>query len=80
MVLVRTILAFMYIHTVPKMRLVAFLLINILTPLALGSASDYHDQAVELLEKSPLLDTHIDLPQIIRSLRNLPSNPTLKRG
>ena len=34
-----------------------------------SAASDFLDQAIELMESNPLLDTHIDLPQIIRSLR-----------
>lgn len=29
---------------------------------------DYYDQAIKLMESSPLIDTHVDLPQIIRSL------------
>ena len=32
------------------------------------SADPYYARAIELMRKTPLLDTHIDLPQIIRSL------------
>ncbi|RVX67415.1 hypothetical protein B0A52_08768 [Exophiala mesophila] len=37
-----------------------------------SAASDFLDQAIELMESNPLLDTHIDLPQIIRSLHRRP--------
>lgn len=40
-----------------------------LTSVVQCDASDFLDQAIKLMEESPLLDTHIDLPQIIRSLR-----------
>jgi hypothetical protein len=32
----------------------------------------YREQALKLLEESPLVDTHVDLPQIIRSLGKSP--------
>jgi membrane dipeptidase len=37
---------------------------------AASDADSFLDQAVKLMEESPLVDTHIDLPQIIRSLSN----------
>lgn len=33
-----------------------------------NNAGEFLEQAIKLMEESPLLDTHIDLPQIIRSL------------
>ncbi|OAG43822.1 hypothetical protein AYO21_02049 [Fonsecaea monophora] len=42
------------------------------TSLAQSSADGFLEQAVKLMEESPLLDTHIDLPQIIRSLNRRP--------
>ncbi|CAM1507788.1 Fc.00g046360.m01.CDS01 [Cosmosporella sp. VM-42] len=47
------------------------LICQVLTRLAQG-ATTFYDQAVELMEEFPLLDTHIDLPQIIRSLNRKP--------
>ena len=32
------------------------------------NASEFLQDAIQLMEEFPLLDTHIDLPQIIRSL------------
>jgi hypothetical protein len=40
----------------------------LLLPSAVVAASSLHEQAIRLMEEFPLLDTHIDLPQIIRSL------------
>lgn len=34
----------------------------------LGDQSPFYEQAIATMEKSPLIDTHVDLPQIIRSL------------
>ena len=34
----------------------------------LAQGATFHEQAIELMEEFPLLDTHIDLPQILRSL------------
>jgi membrane dipeptidase len=34
----------------------------------LGEHDPFYKKAIEIMEKSPLLDTHVDLPQIIRSL------------
>jgi hypothetical protein len=48
------------------------LFLGLLTAFVEGSGGDYHDQAIKLMEESPLLDTHIDLPQIIRSLSAIP--------
>ncbi|SPN99279.1 related to Putative dipeptidase ARB_02715 [Cephalotrichum gorgonifer] len=44
------------------------------------SANDVYDRAIALMESSPLLDTHVDLPQILRSLdrRPLETIPQLK--
>lgn len=30
--------------------------------------AEHHQKALELMDKAPLIDTHVDLPQIIRSL------------
>ena len=54
-----------------KMQLAALLLIHILIPSVESSGINFFDQAIKLMEESPLLDTHIDLPQIIRSLSNI---------
>lgn len=54
------------------MRLTAWLCAPMLayaTGAAASDASDYLEQAIKLMEESPLIDTHIDLPQIFRSLR-----------
>jgi hypothetical protein len=55
-----------------KMRLTALLLLQIFLSALLvqgrNDAAEFLDQAIKLMEESPLLDTHIDLPQIIRSL------------
>lgn len=34
----------------------------------LAADSVFHDRAISLMKESPLVDTHIDLPQILRSL------------
>jgi hypothetical protein len=34
-----------------------------------SDASTHLDHAIKLMSENPLIDTHIDLPQIIRSLR-----------
>ena len=47
----------------------AWLCFHAMAGAAAGSASDYLEQAIQLMEESPLVDTHIDLPQIFRSLR-----------
>ncbi len=46
-----------------------------------SDAGSFLDQAVQLMEESPLLDTHIDLPQIIRSLSksSLSTPPSIVR-
>ncbi|KAK4939920.1 hypothetical protein LTR10_019879 [Elasticomyces elasticus] len=53
-----------------------FTLLTGLAPLVecFGDAFEngFRDQAIKLMEESPLLDTHIDLPQIIRSLNRRP--------
>ncbi|KAL2418243.1 Dipeptidase 1 [Exophiala dermatitidis] len=36
------------------------------------SSSDFLAQAVRLMEESPLIDTHVDLPQVMRSLGRRP--------
>ena len=60
------------------MRLAAWLCIHALASCAAaGSAIDYLEQAIELMEESPLLDTHIDLPQIFRSLREVNRSPNM---
>ena len=51
-----------------KMKFSILLVVHILATYVHCDASDYLEQAVKLMEESPLLDTHIDLPQIIRSL------------
>lgn len=51
------------------MKFQTLLLLGFCTSAARCHASEYIDQAIKLMEASPLLDTHIDLPQIIRSLR-----------
>jgi membrane dipeptidase len=39
----------------------------------LANAESTYDHAVRLMKTSPLLDTHVDLPQILRSLgRHMP--------
>ncbi|RDW57255.1 dipeptidase-2 [Coleophoma crateriformis] len=38
----------------------------------LGEQDPFYVQALEIMEKSPLIDTHVDLPQIIRSLGRRP--------
>jgi membrane dipeptidase len=56
-----------------KMLFAAWLLIFGFIAFAESAASDadsFLNQAVKLMEESPLVDTHIDLPQIIRSLSN----------
>jgi hypothetical protein len=35
---------------------------------------DNHAHAIKIMRESPLIDTHIDLPQIIRSLSTLISS------
>ena len=35
---------------------------------AVAHAESTYDHAVRLMKASPLLDTHVDLPQILRSL------------
>ncbi len=54
-----------------KMQLVYLLLCHILTSFVQSGAGNFLDQAIKLMAESPLLDTHIDLPQIIRSLSNI---------
>ncbi len=44
-----------------------------LGPSALAYPDPYYEQAVKLMEGSPLIDTHIDLLQVIRSLSRIPS-------
>lgn len=51
------------------MRFTDILQILMLASSVRGIAADFVDKAIKLMEESPLLDTHIDLPQIIRSLR-----------
>lgn len=55
-----------------KMQLLNPWLLPILTAVVAGSdvntAGGFHEHAIKLMEESPLIDTHIDLPQIIRSL------------
>ena len=41
--------------------------------------SFYRDRALRLLKESPLVDTHVDLPQIIRSL-GMSFHPDYVRG
>ena len=33
-----------------------------------SAANGLYDRAISLMESSPLVDTHVDLPQILRSL------------
>lgn len=58
--------------TMVKMRLTVLLLLHIFLAALLvegrNDAGEFLGQAIKLMEESPLLDTHIDLPQIIRSL------------
>lgn len=35
------------------------------------AAESTYDHAIRLMEASPLIDTHVDLPQILRSLGKL---------
>lgn len=42
-----------------------------------NSASTY-EHAIRLMEESPLIDSHIDLPQILRSLSKSPSRSSLR--
>lgn len=65
------------------MRLPAFLILHTVLALlfnvaeARNDADEFLDQAIQLMEETPLLDTHIDLPQIVRSLCKNPI-PSLK--
>ncbi|EXJ55946.1 hypothetical protein A1O7_08877 [Cladophialophora yegresii CBS 114405] len=45
---------------------------------ASAAAGSFLDQAIKLMEICPLLDTHIDLPQIIRSLNRRPLDALLQ--
>lgn len=50
------------------MKIFGILLISC-TILPVNAAEDvYYARAVQLMEETPLVDTHVDLPQIIRSL------------
>ncbi|KAK6075521.1 microsomal dipeptidase [Seiridium cupressi] len=52
---------------------VAWLLgVTLVAGLASTTTSPAHDHAVNLLKSSPLIDTHVDLPQILRSLSRHP--------
>ena len=57
------------------MQFLTWLLSGLLTSLVASSATDYLPQAIALMEQSPLLDTHIDLLQIIRSLSTYHTSP-----
>ena len=48
--------------------LLTLFLVQICAALVASNADGFLDEAIKLMEESPLLDTHIDLPQIIRSL------------
>ncbi|KAK5682086.1 hypothetical protein LTS10_005211 [Elasticomyces elasticus] len=54
------------------MRLASWIFACGLPLLVRSGADDCLEQAIALMEESPLLDTHIDLPQIIRSLHRKP--------
>lgn len=38
---------------------------------SIWTSSPLYERAISLMEESPLIDTHIDLPQVIRSLGTL---------
>lgn len=44
------------------------ILTDITQVFALSVQTDLYDRAVKLMESSPLIDTHVDLPQVLRSL------------
>jgi hypothetical protein len=60
-----------------NMRVPLLLLFHALLSQVHSDATDYLDEARALMEESPLLDTHIDLPQIFRSLRTIPDRDAL---
>lgn len=39
---------------------------------SIWTSSPLYERAISLMKESPLIDTHIDLPQVIRSLGTLP--------
>jgi hypothetical protein len=42
-------------------------------------AESTYDHAIRLMEASPLIDTHIDLPQILRSLSTVTNREDMHR-
>jgi hypothetical protein len=59
------------------MRFLSLLLLQTLLSQVNSDATDYLDEAKALLAESPLLDTHIDLPQIFRSLCTIPQQDAM---
>jgi hypothetical protein len=63
-------------HTLTSLGLVAAALFGRFT----CAASLSYDHAISLMESSPLIDTHVDLPQILRSLSKYSFQCSYKNG
>ena len=59
----------MFILKAAALLLLPFFLNVSSQPTSSSAADTFLPEAIELMQESPLIDTHVDLPQIIRSLR-----------